>query len=122
MKKIDYTEIKKVLKKRRALLLYHDKNLDKEIQGEIEERHGDDVDIAEVDTERELSFMLKNKGQDELRLIDEALDRIAEGDYGVCGECGEDIPKKRLEALPYSLHCVSCQEQIESEAEISAQE
>ncbi|MBF0171217.1 MAG: TraR/DksA family transcriptional regulator [Nitrospinae bacterium] len=122
MKKTDFTEIKKILKKRRALLLHTDKNLDKDIQGEIEERHGDDVDIAEADTERELSFFLKNKGQGEIKLIDEALDRIEQGEYGVCGECGEDIPKKRLEVLPYSIYCVNCQSQIESQAEMSASE
>jgi DnaK suppressor protein len=43
-----------------------------------------------------------------LREIDEALDRIDEGTYGVCEECGEAISAPRLKALPYATLCVDC--------------
>ncbi len=42
-----------------------------------------------------------------------ALDRVAEGMYGICCDCGEDIPAKRLEAVPGAIRCRSCQEEVE---------
>ena len=44
----------------------------------------------------------------EIRQIEEALKRIAEGTYGVCAECGANIDPKRLKALPYATRCISC--------------
>jgi RNA polymerase-binding transcription factor DksA len=41
--------------------------------------------------------------------IDAALDRIADGTYGVCVQCGVDIPAERLEFRPYAAGCVACQ-------------
>jgi Prokaryotic dksA/traR C4-type zinc finger len=41
--------------------------------------------------------------------IDAALDRIADGTYGVCVHCGADIPPERLEFRPYAAGCVACQ-------------
>ncbi len=48
-----------------------------------------------------------------LRLVEGALREIHEGTFGVCGQCGDDIPVKRLEAVPWSPYCVSCQERAE---------
>jgi len=48
--------------------------------------------------------------------IDEALDRFATGEFGVCAECGGDIPPERLEARPDALLCVGCCERIRRSA------
>jgi DnaK suppressor protein len=45
-----------------------------------------------------------------LNLIDEALERIEAGGYGKCVHCGEALPDKRLEAVPWARHCVRCQD------------
>ena len=42
------------------------------------------------------------------RVIPSVLRRMGEGDYGVCVECGEEIPRRRLELVPATLHCVEC--------------
>jgi DnaK suppressor protein len=47
-----------------------------------------------------------------LREIDEALARMNDRSYGTCQECGEPISMKRLDALPWALYCVSCQEAL----------
>jgi len=47
-----------------------------------------------------------------LREVSDALQRIAQGSYGVCLECEEPISVKRLEAVPWARYCVSCQERI----------
>ena len=47
------------------------------------------------------------------RLIDAVLERIEEGSYGRCDECGAAIPKTRLKAIPYTSLCIKCAEQSE---------
>jgi RNA polymerase-binding transcription factor DksA len=44
----------------------------------------------------------------EIQQIHAALQRIADGQYGICAKCGEDIDPKRLKALPTAIFCVSC--------------
>lgn len=60
-----------------------------------------------------LQNTLQQSEMDEIRLIDDALERINRGDYGVCMECGNPIPEKRLETFPYAARCVACQEKLE---------
>ena len=52
-----------------------------------------------------------------VRMIEAALRRIADGTYGVCVACAGDIPRKRLEALPWTDCCLRCQEIAERELE-----
>jgi len=54
------------------------------------------------------SFALAERAQEMLREIDLALDRMAAGTYGGCGDCGEPIPVERLLALPATAVCVAC--------------
>lgn len=61
-----------------------------------------DVDLAEV-----------TRDVGELREIDLALQRLAEGNYGVCIDCGEQIPPERLEANPSAVRCIADQERFE---------
>ncbi len=50
-----------------------------------------------------------------LRLIEAALRRIQDGSFGACIVCGDDIPSRRLKALPWTQHCLRCQEMFEQE-------
>ena len=52
-----------------------------------------------------------------VRIIEAALRRIAEGNYGICVACADNIPRKRLEALPWTDCCLRCQEIAERELE-----
>ena len=52
-----------------------------------------------------------------LQAIENALERIGEGEYGICEDCEEEIAQARLEALPFRpIVCVACQEEREKEA------
>ena len=51
---------------------------------------------------------IKNSEVHEIRQIQGALKRIAEGTYGICVQCGADIDPKRLKALPIATRCISC--------------
>ncbi len=50
------------------------------------------------------------EAMDEVQGIDEALQRIAQGTYGICERCGEPIAEGRLEALPAAVLCIACAE------------
>jgi DnaK suppressor protein len=66
------------------------------------------ADLGTDNFEQELTVsLLENAGQ-ALEQIRAALERLAEGTYGRCQECGKTIPRLRLQALPYTPHCVEC--------------
>lgn len=83
-------------------------------------RHGDEplsADFAEQAVERlgdDVLNALSDAARRELRLIQRALERIEEGTYNECSVCGDQIPRKRLEALPYSDRCLKCAEKEEA--------
>src|SRR5258708_3052267 len=62
--------------------------------------------------EEYLSLDRNQRGWEQLRLIEEALERLASGEYGTCERCGEPIAPKRLAAIPWAKYCVRCQEKI----------
>src|ERR1051325_9255030 len=70
----------------------------------------DSADFAEKSHE-EWIFLQKNSFDTQLlRDIEEALERLRDGSYGICAECGMPVSRKRLEAIPWARFCVSCQE------------
>lgn len=69
------------------------------------------ADSSEQAVERENDEVLEGIGQETQAAIQDiraALARISEGNYGSCSKCGEAINPERLEALPETVHCVSC--------------
>ena len=73
----------------------------------------DPADKASNSYTKELLFSQSTNERNTLRLIQEALGRIEEGSYGECINCGEEIGAKRLEAIPWTPHCIRCQELME---------
>jgi len=74
------------------------------------QQEADDVDNTIGAANRDLSVICKNKMAGTLREIRAALVRIEEGTYGVCIECEENIPQKRLDAVMSASRCIKCQE------------
>ena len=64
---------------------------------------------AQATTEINEEFAMNEHATAELAAIDAALDRIAQGLYGQCQDCGATIPEARLAAYPMALRCVGCQ-------------
>ena len=73
------------------------------------ERLPDPGDDALRRARRELDSKICALVVQRLRAIDEALDAIAVGDYGVCIDCDRPIPQRRLELTPWARRCVACQ-------------
>lgn len=59
---------------------------------------------------KELNFSLSDTERNLLMLIDEAFNRMREGAYGTCTNCGTVIGEKRLQAVPWTPFCIDCQE------------
>jgi DnaK suppressor protein len=70
----------------------------------------DPADKASNSYTKELLFSQSTTERYTLRLIEEAIERISEGTYGECLNCGEEIAQKRLDAIPWTPHCIRCQE------------
>ena len=66
------------------------------------------ADAGAATAERTETLVLVETLKGQLDAVDEALARVASGDYGTCAECGEEIPAARLEARPESVLCVDC--------------
>lgn len=71
-------------------------------------------DQAQISHDEFISLRLNSLDYGQLRLIEEALDRIEAGDYGICLSCEEPIAPKRLQALPWAKFCVECQQSLGS--------
>jgi len=71
--------------------------------------------LDEVQQAGEREFAIRNLDRDStmLRLIHGALRRIADGSYGVCLHCEEDIALKRINAVPWAAFCIRCQEKAD---------
>ncbi len=74
----------------------------------------DIADQAVSSYQKELLFSQGTTGHAQLTMVRAALDRLAEGTFGECLHCGKTIGLKRLEALPWTPHCIECQEKIEA--------
>ena len=71
------------------------------------------ADEGTDDFVKNINLEVSSKETNMLRQIDRALEKIQEGTYGVCDLTGEEIPMKRLEAIPYATMTVKAQEQFE---------
>jgi len=74
------------------------------------EKTPDALDEVQLAGERELAIRNLDRESQLLRNVRGALTRIADGSYGVCMHCEEDIKTKRLDAVPWTRYCIRCQE------------
>ncbi len=79
----------------------------------VAEETQDPADLAVTAYQKEMLFSQGTSGAGQLSLIRLALERLREGSYGECIECGNRIGEKRLEALPWTPYCIECQEKVE---------
>jgi len=73
----------------------------------------DIADRAASSYTKEFLFHQSNNDRQLLQMVDGALSRIREGTFGECISCGKEINPKRLEAVPWTRHCIECQEKLE---------
>ena len=118
MKKPRYDELRAMLEERRRAIVG-------EVQEKIRDvRAGesrapaqgvrDEADSSEAEIQGDIEFALLQMKAETLQKIDEALERLEDGTYGCCYECGEEIAERRLQALPFAVRCRDCEEMRET--------
>src|SRR5712691_2243627 len=80
----------------------------------------DEVDVIRLNEDREMSFATRSLLVERANKLAEALDRLREGEYGLCEECEEPIAPARLRALPEVTTCVRCQDRLERSRQFEA--
>lgn len=115
MSRSRYAELKQMLDGRR-------REIQAEVQGKIrgvreEGTWGgklnevlDAVESSEADIQEDIEFALIQMKSETLNKINDALVRLEHGNYGYCFDCAEEIPQKRLHALPFAVRCKDCEE------------
>ena len=68
----------------------------------------DPTDRASMETDRNFELRIRDRERKLITKIDKALERVEDGTFGLCDECGEDIEFKRLEARPVATLCIEC--------------
>ena len=86
----------------------------------LNERLPDPSDRATAESERDFTLRIREIENGRIDQIKEALDRIEDGTYGICEECEEEIPEKRLRAMPTATLCIECKKREETEEKIRA--
>jgi DnaK suppressor protein len=74
---------------------------------------GDEIDLATGEISRDLDARISMRQHKQIKEIEEALERIKHGEYGICEDCGEPIPEQRLRLFPAAKLCVKCQEEFD---------
>ena len=116
-----YAELRKMLEDRR-------REIQSEVQSRIKDVRAegaggptagvlDAVETSEVDIQEDIEFALIQMKAETLQRIHEALERLEEGTYGHCYECGDEISPQRLRALPFAVRCKDCEEAREVAAQ-----
>jgi DnaK suppressor protein len=79
----------------------------------VAEEAQDSGDQAVFSYQKEFLFTRSTRDHGQLAMVKRALERLNEGNFGECAQCGTQIGAKRLEALPWTPYCIECQEKIE---------
>ncbi|OHB24830.1 MAG: RNA polymerase-binding protein DksA [Desulfuromonadaceae bacterium GWC2_58_13] len=78
----------------------------------------DPTDRASLESDRNFELRIRDRERKLIGKIQEALERITEGDFGVCESCGEDIGEARLRARPVTTLCIDCKTEQERQERI----
>jgi DnaK suppressor protein len=110
MTKLNLKDIKEKLIAEREILIEKLKGNDLSVD---DSETPDPVDLAVRNYSKNVMLAVSENESRQLALIDEALLRIEDEEYGPCQNCQNDIQQKRLEAIPWARYCLSCQELLE---------
>ncbi|HEY1949015.1 MAG TPA: TraR/DksA family transcriptional regulator [Bryobacteraceae bacterium] len=103
------TEVRRVLEAKRKELLTGSSDRD-EI---LIENAAEDFDRLQQQLNREVAIRNLDRESKLLKEVQGAISRLEDDSFGICLRCEEEIPEKRLKALPWAAYCVSCQEAID---------
>lgn len=119
MNKKDLQRFRNLIEEERQRVLLRLGMIEEEIQGMAASQSGNQsysnhmADIGSDVIEQEQAFLHASQGTDYLMALEAALRRIEKGTYGICEDCGDKIPPRRLEAFLAARLCIKCQSKAE---------
>jgi RNA polymerase-binding transcription factor DksA len=119
-RKLDTEKFKRILEEEKARLEEHIRRLDDRASGrdplnrDVAARDFDELggDAALDTAERGQVAAIGENLRDILAAVNTALEKIEKGTYGICDRCHKNIPKARLDFLPYATMCAKCREEL----------
>jgi DnaK suppressor protein len=113
MKKKDVEYFKEFLNDRLEELLSH---ADDTVSGmtQPKENFPDPTDRASLESERNFMLRIRDRENKLIKKVRKALNRVENGTFGICEECGENISIKRLKARPVTTQCIDCKTKEEA--------
>jgi DnaK suppressor protein len=103
------SEVRRILEAKRKELLHGGSDRD-EI---LIENAAEDFDRLQQQLNREVAIRNLDRESKLLKEVQGAISRLEDDTFGICLRCEEEIPEKRLKALPWAAYCVSCQEALD---------
>ena len=110
MSKLNLKDIKERLQKERELLIQKLQGNDLSVD---DAETPDPVDLAVRNYSKNVMLAVSENESRQLTLIDEALLRLDDEEYGTCQNCEKDINPKRLQGIPWARYCIECKELVE---------
>src|SRR5579862_3508403 len=108
MRQRDLTLFRKILEERKRELLQEAERAVGTMNSESEEAFADPTDRAALESDRNFLLRMRDRERKLIGKIDEAFERIGDGSYGRCEECGGEIGIERLKARPVTTLCIQC--------------
>ncbi len=113
MDKKKLEQFKKKLESRQQELRRNVSRTEQDGRSADEDTAQDIADRAASSYNKDFLFHQSNNERQTLQMVEGALERIRQGTFGECISCGKEINPKRLEAVPWTRHCIECQEKLE---------
>ena len=109
-----YQELRRMLEERRLEIIGELQHKMRDVRNEHAaaslQNVRDEAETSEAEIQDDIEFALLQMKAETLEKVGTALAHLDEGRYGYCYECGEEIPERRLRALPFAVRCRNCEE------------
>ena len=114
MRQDRYQELKRILEERRLEIIGELQHKMRDVRDEhaaaSRQNVRDEAETCGAEIQDDIEFAVLQMKAETLEKVGTALAHLDEGRYGYCYECGEEIPERRLRALPFAVRCTSCEE------------
>ena len=103
-----------LLKQKQELLAQANQTVNRQVS-RVNEHVADYADIASQESATAFQLRMRGRERQLIKKIDQALERIEDGTFGLCERCGHEIGAKRIEARPVATFCINCKTTLEEQ-------
>ena len=110
-----YEQFKQILHDRKQHLLQQGNETVSREVSKVQEHLVEYADIATLESDRSFRMRIRDRERKLIKKIDQAIDRLEDGTFGLCERCGQEISLERLTARPVTTYCINCKTKLEEE-------